>query len=111
MLEGNKSYIHIGALKLRETYPTNLFGSRRPREKRHIFLLVLQAEGNKSYRNVGTGSLTEANQNVFGSTRQSSYFEQYILREGGPIFLVAKSREPFLSKLCVHHSIVFGEQG
>ena len=47
----------------------NLFGSRRTREKRHIFLLVLQAEGNESYRNVGTASLTEANPTTIWETR------------------------------------------
>ena len=78
MAEGNESYKHIGALKLRETNPTSFrktrpreskrksnLGSRRPREKRHIFLLVLQAKGNESYRNVGTARLREAKHNKF----------------------------------------------
>ena len=79
MAEGNESYIHIGVLKLRETNPTS-FRETRPREskrrskfvwfqkaegKRHIFLLVLQAKGNKSYSNVGATRLRETNPTSF----------------------------------------------
>ena len=39
--------------------------SRRPSENRHIFILVLQAEGNKCYRDVGTARLRGAKSNKF----------------------------------------------
>ena len=73
MAEGNKSYIPIGALKLRETNPTS-FRETRPRESKHRskFVWVQKAEGNKahislcsqgqgnkSYTNIGAVRLRE----------------------------------------------------
>ena len=87
MAKRNKSYVNIGDLKLRETNPTS-FRETRPRElkPRSRFVWVHKTKGtrskcvwqkaegkeahisfgspsrgNKSYRNVGTTSLAEAN--------------------------------------------------
>jgi hypothetical protein len=55
MAEGNKSYISIGALKLRETNPTS-FRETRPRESKHRskFVWVREAEGKEAHISFGS---------------------------------------------------------
>ena len=53
-----------GSTRPRETR-SKFVWVQKPEGKRHIFILVLQAEENECYRNVGTVRLREAKPNKF----------------------------------------------